>query len=182
MLFCPVIYEILDIMIDLLYYMYEKCDLFEEEKMTQSTVRAKWKVIIWSVILAAFVVIFFGGGGPDGFASDRGRIVTVAILFGAGYGIFFFMMGATRSGKKGGLARDERDERLESRAGGISLGIILAYVYILSIALWAYFQDGGSVPAGWMWFLGYSTVFLGMIAHGILVLLIASGGVSDGEG
>jgi hypothetical protein len=48
--------------------------------------------------------------------------------------------------------------------------------------LWAVFQDDGSVPAGWMWFLGYSTVFIGMIAHGILTLLLAAGKVGDGEG
>jgi hypothetical protein len=92
------------------------------------------------------------------------------------------MMGLTRIRKEGNLIRDERDDRLESRAAGLALGIILAYVFLLSLALWLRFQDDGSVPAGWMWFLAYSTVFLGMITHGIITLLIASGKVGDGEG
>ncbi len=150
--------------------------------MTQSTQRAKWKIIIWSVILAAFMILFFSSGGPEGFAHDKGRIVTVAILFAAGFVAFFVMMGLTGKKRGSGLNRDERDEMLESRAGGVTLAIILAYVYFLSIALWAYFQDDGSVPAGWMWFLAYSTVFLGMIVHGILTLLLAAGKVGDGEG
>jgi hypothetical protein len=150
--------------------------------MTQSTLRAKWKVTIWSVVLLVFLVLFLGGGGPEGFAHDKGRIVSVAILFGAGYCAFFLMMGMTRIRKEGNLGRDERDDRLESRAAGSALGIILAYVFLLSLALWVRFQDDGSVPAGWMWFLGYSTVFLGMITHGIITLLIASGKVGDGEG
>lgn len=92
------------------------------------------------------------------------------------------MMGVTGKKRGGGLNRDERDEMLESRAGGVTLAIILAYVYLLSIAPWAYFQDDGSVPAGWMWFFAYSTVFLGMIVHGILTLLLVAGKVDDGEG
>jgi len=150
--------------------------------MTQSIERAKWKVIIWSVVLVVFVVLFFGWGGPGGFAHDRGRIVAIAILFGAGFVAFFVMMGKTRKRKEGGLNRDERDGMLENRAAGVTLGIVLAYVYLLCLALWAYFQDGGSVPAGWMWFLAYSTIFLGMIVHGIFILLLAAGKVGNGEG
>ena len=142
--------------------------------------RAKWKIIIWSIVLAALLVLFFGGGGPGGFAHDRKRIVTVAILFAAGYGAFFVMMGRTKKNREGSLNRDERDENLESRAAGITLAIVLAYVYLLCIVLWAYFQADGSVPAGWMWFLAYSTVFLGMIVHGIFTLLLAAGKVGNG--
>jgi hypothetical protein len=150
--------------------------------MTQSTFRAAGKVIIWGIVLAAFTVLFFGGEGPEDFAGDRGRIVTVAVLFAAGYAAFFVMLGFSGKRKGPGLNRDERDERFESKAGGIALSIVLAYVYLVSIVLWAVFQDDGSVPAGWMWFLGYSTVFIGMIAHGILTLLLAAGKVGDGEG
>jgi hypothetical protein len=61
--------------------------------MTQSTFRAAGKVIIWGIVLAAFTVLFFGGEGPEDFAGDRGRIVTVAVLFAAGYAAFFVMLG-----------------------------------------------------------------------------------------
>jgi hypothetical protein len=150
--------------------------------MTQSTERAKWQVMIWSIVLAAFMVLFFCGGGPGGFAHDRARIVAVAILFAAGYGAFYVMLGLTRKKRECRLNRDERDEMLESRAAGVTLAIILAYVYLLCFALWAYFQDGGSVPAGWLWFLAYSTMFLGMIVHGIFILLLAAGKVGYGKG
>ncbi len=150
--------------------------------MTQSTYRAAGKMIIWSIVLVVFIALFFGGGGAGGFAHDKGRIVAVAILFAAGFTSFFIML--ARSGKKkdGGLNRDERDERNEGKAAEITLTIILVYVYFLGIALWAVFQGKGSVPAGWMWFLAYSTVFLGMIAHGLFTLLLASGKVGNGEG
>lgn len=150
--------------------------------MTQSTKRAAGKAVIWSLVLAAFIAIFFGWGGPGTFAHDKGRIVAVAILFGAGFAAFFIMMGLTGSTKGGPIIRDERDERHESKAGGIALTVVLVYVYILSIALWAIFQDSGTVPAGWMWFMGYSTVFIGMISHGLFTLLLASGKVGNGEG
>ena len=176
-------YEILDKLNENAYNMYE--NIYQTEggrKMTQSTYRAAGKAIIWSIVLAAFVAIFFGWGGPGNFAHDKGRIVAVAILFGAGFVAFFIMMGL--SGKKKGVAlnRDERDDRLESRAAGIALTVILFYVYILCITLWAIFQDSGTVPAGWMWFMGYSTVFIGMITHGLFTLLLASGKVGNGEG
>ncbi len=176
-------YEILDIMNEYVYNMYENNDFIKEEQtMTQSTQRAKWKIIIWSVVLAALLVLFFGGGGPEGFAHDRRRIVTVAILFAAGFGAFFIMMGVTRKQREGGLNRDERDEMFENKAAGVTLGIVLAYVYLACLALWSYFQGEGSVPAGWMWFLAYSTIFLGMIVHGIFTLLFAAGKVGNGEG
>ena len=176
-------YEILDIMNEYVYNMYENNDLMKEEQtMTQSTQRAKWKIIIWSVVLVALLVLFFGGGGPGGFAHDRRRIVTVALLFAAGYAAFYSMLGVTRKKREGGLNRDERDEMFESKAAGVTLVIVLAYVYLLCLALWAYFQGDGSVPAGWMWFLAYSTMFLGMILHGIFTLLLAAGKVGNGNG
>ncbi len=150
--------------------------------MTQSIRRAAWKVGIWSVVLAVFIVMFFGGGGPGGFAHDKGRIVAVAILFIAGYVSFFIMMSLTRTRKgEQGLSRDERDDRLESKAGGATLTFTLVYVYALSIALWAYFQKSGQVPAGWLWFLAYSSVFLAMLTHGIFTLLFAACRLGDGE-
>ncbi len=150
--------------------------------MTQSTYRAAGKMIIWSIVLAVFIALFFGGGGAGGFAHDKSRIVAVAILFAAGYAAFFIMLGLSRKKTGEGLKRDERDERNEGKAAGITLTIILVYVYFLGLALWAAFQGKGSVPAGWMWFLAYSTVFIGMIAHGIFTLLIAAGKVGNGEG
>ena len=168
-------------MYEIIYNMYENGDPKKEEQaMTQSTERAKWKIIIWSVVLVGLLILFFGGEGPGGFAHDRIRIVTVAILFAAGYGAFFIMLGVTRKKREGALNRDERDEMFESKAAGVTLAIVLTYVYLLCLGLWAYFQDAGSVPAGWMWFLAYSTIFLGMIVHGIFTLLLAAGKVGNG--
>lgn len=176
-------YEILDKKNEKAYNMYENVYYQEGGRMmTQSTCRAAGKAIIWSIVLAAFVAIFFGWGGPGTFAHDKGRIVAVAILFGTGFAAFFIMMGLSGRKKGGVLNRDERDERLESRAAGGALTVVLVYVYFLSIALWAIFQDSGTVPAGWMWFMGYSTVFIGMISHGLFTLLLASGKVGNGEG
>jgi len=150
--------------------------------MTQSTARAAWKAGIWSVLLVIFMALFFSSGGAEGFAHDRARIVAVAVLFAAGYAAFFVMMWLTGRRRGEELLRDERDERLESRAAGITLTAVLIYVFFIGITLWAVFQDDGSVPAGWMWFLAYSTVFIGMIAHGVMVLLLAAGRVGDGKG
>jgi formate hydrogenlyase subunit 3/multisubunit Na+/H+ antiporter MnhD subunit len=174
-------YEILDNMIEMSYNMYENNDCWRD-MMTQSTKRAAWKAGIWSVVLVVFAVIFFSGEGAEGFAHDRGRIVTVAVLFILGYAAFFAMLGITRTGGTGRPSRDERDERNEGRAAVHTLTVTLVYVYITGIALWAVFQDAGSVPAGWMWFLAYSTVFIGMISHGVLTLLIGSGRIGNGEG
>jgi threonine/homoserine/homoserine lactone efflux protein len=151
--------------------------------MTQSRSRAAGRLMIWVPVLALFLAVFFGGSGPAGFSHDRGRIVGGAAILAAGYLAFFAMLLATRSRRgNAGPVRDERDDRIESRAAGLTLGVCLAYVFALSIGLWTVFQEEGSVPAGWMWFLAYTTVFLSMIVHAAAVLASRWGGRTDGEG
>lgn len=151
--------------------------------MTQSTRRATGRLLIWVPVLAVFLAVFFGGGGPARYAGDRIRIVAAAAVLAAGYLAFFIMMTATRSRCAGSRpVRDERDDRIESKATAASLGISLAYVFVVSIGLWIVFQEGGSVPTGWMWFLAYTTVILSMIVHAAAVLASGTGSDADGEG
>jgi hypothetical protein len=151
--------------------------------MTQSTQRAAGRLLIWVPVLVLFLAVFFGGSGPSGFAHDRARIVAGAAILAAGYLSFFVMMIATGSGRKNaGTVRDERDDRIESRSAGLTLSVCLAYVFVVSIGLWTVFQDEGAVPAGWLWFLAYTTIFLSMIVHAAAVLSSGRGGGTDGEG
>lgn len=140
--------------------------------MTQSKARAFWSLIIWAPVLLLFILaFFFVRGGVSGFAGDALRIAAVAILFAAGYAAHFTMLDRTRA-ERGKLSRDERDDGIERRAHGVTLGLTLGYVFLVCIALWVAYQEGGAVPAGWLWFIAYSSVFLGFIVHALATLML----------
>jgi uncharacterized membrane protein len=110
------------------------------------------------------------------FGADKGRIVSTAILIGVGFTAYFAMLYLTRS--RPGSARavvDERDVRIASRANGGTLIVVLVVVYLACIGLWSTYQDGGCVPVGWLWFLGYAAAMLGYMTHAAATLLLNRG-------
>ena len=136
--------------------------------MTQLKQRAIGTLIIWGVVLALFIPLFFSYGGADGYAMDRTRILCMALLFGAGYLLYFFMLYRTK--EKDGVISDERDDTIVRKATGAAFIITLAYIYFLSITLFEIYRDPGFLPVGWMWFFGYSAIFIGYISNSIAIL------------
>ncbi len=151
--------------------------------MTQSQKRAIFTLVIWGLVAGCFAAVFFGGGGPATFGVDKGRIVTTAILVGIGFAAYFIMLFFTRS--RPGATRvvaDERDLRIASRANGGTLIVVLVVGYLACIGLWSAYQDGGCVPVGWLWFLGYATAMLGYLTHAAATLLLNRGMGDHGQG
>jgi hypothetical protein len=132
-------------------------------------------------VLAIFLAIFFSGGGPAGYAGESFRHLLVAILFLIGFISYLTMIYRTRL-RPGGPVKDERDESIEKRAQRFAFIAVLVFVYSLSILLWVVYEGREYVPAGWMWFLGYGTVFFGMISSATAVLVLEREPTVHGEG
>ena len=148
--------------------------------MTQTRIRATWTLYIWVPVLLLFLAIFFWGAGPAGYAGEKVRHLIVAILFLIGFISYLTMIYRTRL-RPGGPARDERDEAIEWKAQRFAFVAVLVFVYFLSIVLWVIYETPGSVPAGWMWFLGYGTVFFGMISSAVAALALDREMMADAE-
>ena len=155
------------------YIMYGYYDIMEAIRMTQPTKRAFFSLLIWGIVTAAFIPVFFSGGGPAAYVQDKLKFVLVAVLFGTGYISYFIMMYLTGTkGSKGTVVKDERDEHIQRRSSGAALILVLAYVFLLCITLYEIYRESECVPVGWMWFLGYTSVFWGYITHSAIALVL----------
>lgn len=153
----------------------------EDRTVTQTRIRARWTLIIWVPVLLIFLAIFFSGGGPAGYAGESIRHLLAAILFLVGFVIYLIMIYRTRL-RPGGPEKDERDETIEKKAQRFAFVAVLAFVYALSILLWVIYEGDEYVPAGWLWFMGYATVFFGMISSAASALFLEREPTVHGEG
>jgi hypothetical protein len=67
---------------------------------------------------------------------------------------------------------DERDLIVTARASQSTLIVVLVSVFALSVGLWTIYEAEGAVPVGWLWFLAYGTMFLGLITNALTVLIL----------
>jgi uncharacterized membrane protein len=131
--------------------------------------------------LFLFLIVFLSGRGPEGYAGESTRHLIVACLFLVGFISYLVMIYRTRL-RPGGPVKDERDQSIEWKSQRIAFVAVISFVYVVSILLWIYYEDREFVPAGWLWFLGYATVFFGMISSAVAALVLDSGTVVHGEG
>ena len=151
--------------------------------MTQAKKRAIFTFLIWGSVMAAFSIIFFSGGGPVQYASERWRHMAGAGIIAFGYLTYGLMQWLTRiPAKDRSFGRDERDEDIQKRASSTGFIIVLVYVFALAIFLWERYQNRGFVPVGWMWFLAYSTSFAAFISTSSIALLLESRKSVHGQG
>ena len=151
--------------------------------MTQPQKRALFSLTVWGAVLITFIIIFFSGGGPATYVHSKSRILHGAILFAVGYLGYLLMLYLTRIRPDARpLVKDERDERVAKQANGAALIALLFYIYVTCIVLYIVYGDSGAVPVGWMWFLAYSTAFLGYVAHAAATLLLDLRMSGHGEG
>jgi len=151
--------------------------------MTQARKRAVFTFLIWGLVMAAFSVIFFLGGGPERYALEKWRRVAGAAIIAGGYPFYGLMNFLTRTRPgRGDVGRDERDEEIRRQANSTAFVVVLVYVFALSIVLWETHQGGGFVPVGWMWFLAYSTSFAAFISSSVIALILESKASGHGQG
>lgn len=144
--------------------------------MTQSKKRALGALIIWGAVMIALVAVFFSRGGPATYIHDTVKKAVIAGFFAAGYISYGLMMLLTRV-RRGDthVASDERDERIGRRANIVALVVVLVFVFSTCISLYEYYHDEGWVPVGWMWFIGYASVFVAYISGSIASLVLHAG-------
>lgn len=141
--------------------------------MTQLRKRALFSLIIWGVVITVFVPLFFAGGGPSEWLQDRVRKILMIVVFGIGYLSFFLMMVLTRRKRSDGkVVKDERDNLVEIKSSKIAYIIVLLYIYIVCIILYMIYERTGVLPVSWMWFIGYTSIFIGSIIYAVVSLIV----------
>ena len=75
---------------------------------------------------------------------------------------------------------DERDLQVVARAGQATLIIVLIAIFAMALALWTIYEEAGTVPVGWLWFIAYAEVILAVITHSLAILVLE--GRSRGHG
>ena len=154
----------------------------KDRTMTQSRQRALWSLLLWGGVSGGFVILFLCWGGAETFVRQKARIAMTAGLFGAAYLAQAWIFYLTRRRPRGrSVAWDERDDEIARQANGAALVAALVYVFALSIGLWEVYHDRGLVPVGWMWFLAYTSTFLGMVTHAVATLILDARGGGDGQ-
>ncbi|HCJ11192.1 MAG TPA: hypothetical protein DHW14_08550 [Clostridiales bacterium] len=129
--------------------------------MTQPQRRALCTLVIWGIVALVFVALFLWGDGPSTWALyDDWRPKAAALVLLAGFIAFWMTLHATRC-RQGG--QDERDALIQGKACAIALVAVMAYVFFASIGLYVRYESQSTVPAGWLWFLAYTTFLLGWI-------------------
>jgi len=110
--------------------------------------------------LIAFIALFFIVSGPTEWGTDSNIKLISAVVFGIGYVVFFFVQSKGKKAKK-----NERDYLIELKSSNATLIVILIYVFLLCISIFVYYENDGSVPVSWMWFIAYTSVFLTYIIN-----------------
>ena len=151
--------------------------------MTQTRKRAVFTFLIWGVVMTAFSVIFFFGAGPERYTLEKWRRLAGAGIIACGYLSYGLMLFLTRI-RPGvhAVGRDERDEEIQKSANATAFILVLVYVFFLSITLWEKYQGSGFVPAGWMWFMAYSTSFAAFISSSVIALILELKASGHGQG
>ncbi len=141
--------------------------------MTQTKVRAYYGLGIWGLATAAFSLVFFSGGGAVTYADDSIRIFAAAVILGTGFIAQIIMVYQTREKSNGkALIRDERDLEISLQANEIALVAVLVFVFVVSISLFLGYENAGSLPIGWMWFLAYITACFGLLSQSVATLIV----------
>jgi len=129
--------------------------------MTQPQRRSFWTLIIWGIVALAFLMLFFAAGGPNSWALDGWRPQFTAAVFLLGFVAFWIVLYSTRNTPGG---QDERDALVQAKASSTALVVVVTYVFLTSVSLYAAYESHNSVPAGWLWFIAYTTFLLAWIS------------------
>jgi len=140
--------------------------------LTLTQLQARLAAAVWSIAAVVFAVAFFAGGGSTEFGADRGRHLLSALTVALAYGGYWVMVWITRRRAGGVRAVDERDVHVVARAGQTTLIVVLVSVYVVAIGLWTVYEESGSVPVGWMWFLAYGIIILAFLAYAISTIVV----------
>jgi uncharacterized membrane protein len=130
--------------------------------------RAVLSAVIWGLVAGGFVVCFFAGDGPSGFIEGNARRNIGGGFLAVGIGAHLIISFFTRRLRKGGsVVVDERDEMIRRKASEAAFNVLAVFVFLVCIALHDAFDNEGGVPAGWLWFLAYSSFILAYLCQAV---------------
>lgn len=127
-------------------------------------------VVVWSIAAIGMVIIFTLPRTITDWGDNRLATVLLAVLIAAGLGVDLFLRIYQRS-KKHGFMRDERDHYMQGKAVSAGFLITILYIFILSISLYIKYENLGTMPVGWVWFIAYSTIIAANLSIGMCSLL-----------
>lgn len=145
--------------------------------MTQLKLRAAWSLIIWSLVMVGICIVFFSQGGADTFLDGERRVTLTRAFITVGFALYFISLVLTtkRRLKMKEMIKDERDELIEKKALTTGFYVVIAYVFMFSVSLYAFykvFSDSILMPVGWVWFLGLSSLIVGHITIAASTLIL----------
>lgn len=152
-------------------YYRRRAGCMSVQGMSQTRRRAWSVMVIWTLAGAGFFLAFFSGGGAGEFDTDSARHLGAAAAVGFGFLGWWGALWLTRS-REGEILTDERDLQVMARAGHATLVVVLMVIFAGTVSLWTIYEEAGSVPVGWLWFIAYGAVILAVVANSLLVLVL----------
>jgi len=133
-------------------------------------------LIIWSIVTVLFSGVFLNGNTIANWGDNSTKTIMLAILFGIGYIGQFTLLIIFRK-RKNTITKDERDEFILNKAMARSFIVTLLYVFIVAISLYTYYEESGSVPVAWIWFIAYSLILVAnLTASSLSIYFYRKGG------
>ena len=134
--------------------------------------RAWIGIVLWFSAGLVLVAAMTTGGGIDAFDDHSGRVLITAVAYGVALAFQFVVwMRYRKNVRNGVIERDEMDVEIDKKANGVALIVLLVYVYATCVACWEWYRSDGVVPVGVLYFLGYSAIIVGFLAHGVSALI-----------
>ncbi len=147
--------------------------------ISQTRLRAWIAAVVWTLAGIGFFVAFFSGGGASDFDTDSRRHMLAASAIAFGFIAYWSGLWLTR--RKGGqVVADERDFQVVARASQVTLIIVLMVMFLLCTLLWLVHEAAGVLDVGWMWFLAYGSMLLGLVTNAVMVLVLDGSSVGRG--
>ncbi len=115
--------------------------------------RAKFTAFLFGGLFF-FLVLYFVIVGSNRFLNNSIHYAINALVFVICFLVYAAYLKITN--KKTHYV-DERDTFIQKKSYGISLIIILMYVYLLCTILWVIYKDVNVIQVSWIWFIAYST-------------------------
>lgn len=124
-------------------------------KMKQTLVH----LFLWTVVLILFITVFLSEGTIANWGDNRVKTIMFAVIVFIGFGGDTLTRAIFKK-RKGKIIKDERDDSISLRSMTISAIITFIYIFIVAISLYTKYENSGSVPVAWVWFMAYSMVMV----------------------
>ncbi len=134
--------------------------------MNISEKRATYTSLIFGVLFV-FLVTYFAVVGPSRFLDNKVHFVINSIVLFAALVSFLILMVTTNKSEN---IVDERDLLIQKKAFGVSIVVILLYVFLICIVLFIIYRSAETVIVSWMWFIAYSTFAFAYFTTSLTVL------------